>query len=161
MKQLLACATICAVLALDAKAGAQAPSMALPSNDAGVDSSAALLPADVDAATDAAFAMRSAPPPASARVFSALQCGDRFEDVLGQGITLRVGCYNLFDADPSSVHGSAVAYGAGIRDPRGRMIDAKRSGGPRELSGSRPVARRGPIELEDDTTSREGEQCTA
>jgi iron complex outermembrane receptor protein len=57
-----------------------------------------------------------------------LQYGYTLEDVVGEEISLRVGCYNLFDADPPSVHGSAAAYELGIHDPRGRMIYAKLSG---------------------------------
>jgi iron complex outermembrane receptor protein len=57
-----------------------------------------------------------------------LQYGYTFKNVIGKEMALRVGVYNVFDEDPPHVNGSAVAYEAGLHDPRGRMIYAKLSG---------------------------------
>jgi iron complex outermembrane recepter protein len=57
-----------------------------------------------------------------------LQYSYTLEDVIGEKIALRVGCYNIADADPPSVNGSAAAYEAAVHDPRGRMIYATLSG---------------------------------
>jgi len=57
-----------------------------------------------------------------------LQYGYVLKNVIGKELALRVGVYNLFDADPPRVNGSAAAYELGTHDPRGRMIYAKLSG---------------------------------
>ena len=57
-----------------------------------------------------------------------LQYGYTFKNVIGEEIALRIGMYNVFDADPPHVNGSAFAYELGIHDPRGRMYYAKLSG---------------------------------
>jgi iron complex outermembrane receptor protein len=57
-----------------------------------------------------------------------LQYGYAFKNVIGEELAVRVGVYNVFDADPPHVNGSAAAYELGIYDPRGRMLYAKLSG---------------------------------
>ena len=57
-----------------------------------------------------------------------LQYGYLAKNVIGREMVLRVGVYNVFDADPPHVNGSSVAYEAAVHDPRGRMIYAKLSG---------------------------------
>jgi outer membrane receptor protein involved in Fe transport len=57
-----------------------------------------------------------------------LQYGYLFKEVIGDELALRVGVYNVFDAAPPHVNGSAAAYEAAIHDPRGRMFYAKLSG---------------------------------
>lgn len=57
-----------------------------------------------------------------------LQYGYTFKNVIGEEIVFRLGMYNVFDANPPKVNGSAVAYELGIHDPRGRMYYAKLSG---------------------------------
>jgi iron complex outermembrane receptor protein len=48
-----------------------------------------------------------------------------FKDVIGQELTVRVGIYNLFDADPPKVNGLTASYDSTLHDPRGRMLYAK------------------------------------
>lgn len=57
-----------------------------------------------------------------------LQYGYTFKNFIGDELALRVGVYNVFDADPPHVNGSAAAYEAAVHDPRGRMLYAKLSG---------------------------------
>lgn len=55
-----------------------------------------------------------------------LQYAYTLKDVVGKSLTLRIGCENLFDREPSPVNGTA-AYLADLHDPRGRIFYAKLS----------------------------------
>jgi iron complex outermembrane receptor protein len=57
-----------------------------------------------------------------------LQYGYRIKDFIGDELAVRVGVYNIFDAAPPHVNGSAAGYEAAVHDPRGRMYYAKLSG---------------------------------
>jgi hypothetical protein len=49
----------------------------------------------------------------------------RLKGVIGEELTLRVGVYNLFDADPPKVNGITTSYDYTLHDPRGRMLYVK------------------------------------
>jgi iron complex outermembrane recepter protein len=47
------------------------------------------------------------------------------KNTFGRELTVRVGVYNMFDADPPKVNGLLVSYDHTLADPRGRMLYAK------------------------------------
>jgi iron complex outermembrane recepter protein len=56
-----------------------------------------------------------------------IQYAYTLKDVVGQEVTVRVGAYNVFDADPPKVNGLSTSYDYTLHDPRGRMLYAKLS----------------------------------
>ncbi len=51
-----------------------------------------------------------------------LQYGFTLREVIGDELTIRVGCYNVFEAWPPDVNGLAAGYEAELHDPRGRVF---------------------------------------
>jgi outer membrane receptor protein involved in Fe transport len=54
-----------------------------------------------------------------------LQYGYTLRDVIGEELSLRVGCYNVLNQFPPKVNGLAAAFEAELHDPRGRMFYAR------------------------------------
>jgi hypothetical protein len=58
-----------------------------------------------------------------------LQYGYTLREVIGEEVSIRIGCYNVLDTEPGKVNGSAAAYEAALHDARGRMFFAKLTAG--------------------------------
>jgi iron complex outermembrane recepter protein len=56
-----------------------------------------------------------------------LEYGYTLKDVIGDRLTLQVGCENVFDKLPPRVNGAPTGYDAETHDPRGRIFFAKLS----------------------------------
>jgi outer membrane receptor for ferrienterochelin and colicin len=54
-----------------------------------------------------------------------LQYGYTLREVIGEELSLRVGCYNVFNKFPPPVNGLAASFEAELHDPRGRMFYAR------------------------------------
>jgi hypothetical protein len=51
-----------------------------------------------------------------------LQYGYTLRDVIGEELSIRVGCYNVLNQFPPEVNGLAAAFEEELHDPRGRMF---------------------------------------
>jgi hypothetical protein len=73
---------------------------------------------DVDPRADGSFDT------ISAWVTVDLQYSYTLKNWLGRELTMRIGVYNVADADPPKVNGLTTSYDYTLADPRGRMLFA-------------------------------------